>query len=180
VLTMPILVGTDGERKMSKSLGNHIGVTESADEIYGRTMSVPDSALADWYSLLLGEEVPADFGPREAKAALAWRLVAWLASESAADSAKDEFERVFVKHDLPEEIQEATFDSDGGAPVHVPALISRLFGVSRSEARRLLEGGGVRLDDDVLGPADLDLPPSRLDGAVLRVGKRRFRRLRAD
>jgi tyrosyl-tRNA synthetase len=179
ILTMPILVGIDGERKMSKSLGNHIGVTEAAGEIYGRTMSIPDSALADWYSLLLGEDVPADLGPREAKAALARRLVAWLDSEQAADEAEREFERVFVKHDLPEEIEEASFASNGGAPVHVPALIADVFGVSRSEARRLLEAGGVRLDDDVLGPGDLDLAPERLDGAVLRVGKRRFRRLRA-
>jgi tyrosyl-tRNA synthetase len=170
ILTMPILVGTDGERKMSKSLGNHIGVTESPAEIYGRTMSIPDSALADWYSLLLGEDAPAGVGPREAKAALARCLVAWLDSEQGADEAE---------RDLPEEIEEASFPSDGGGPVHVPALIADVFGVSRSEARRLLESGGVRLDDDVLGPADLDLAPERLDGAVLRVGKRRFRRLRA-
>jgi tyrosyl-tRNA synthetase len=179
ILTMPILVGVDGERKMSKSLGNHIGVTESAREIYGRTMSVPDSALAAWYALLLGEDLPADLAPREAKAALARRLVAWLDSEQAGDEAEREFERVFVKHDLPEEIEEASFQSDGGAVVHVPALVAEVFGVSRSEARRLLEGGGVRLDDEVLGPADLDIEPARLDGAVLRVGKRRFRRLRA-
>jgi tyrosyl-tRNA synthetase len=179
ILTMPILVGVDGERKMSKSFGNHIGVTESAGEIYGRTMSIPDSALADWYSLLLGEELPAGLGPREAKAALARRLVAWLESEQAAQEAEHEFERVFVERDLPEEIEEARFATDGGAPVHVPGLIAELFGVSRSEARRLLEGGGVRLDDHVLGPGDMDLAPERLDGAVLRVGKRRFRRLRA-
>jgi tyrosyl-tRNA synthetase len=178
ILTMPILAGVDGERKMSKSFGNHIGITDSPGEIYGRTMSIPDSALDDWYSLLLGE-VPGEVGPREAKAALARRLVAWLDSEQAADEAEREFERVFVDHDLPEEIEEASFPCDGGAPVHVPALIADVFGVSRSEARRLLEGGGVRLDDDVLGPADLDLAPERLDGAVLRVGKRRFRRLRA-
>jgi tyrosyl-tRNA synthetase len=179
ILTMPILVGIDGERKMSKSFGNHIGITESPGEIYGRTMSIPDSALADWYSLLLGADLPPDLGPREAKAALARRLVAWLDSEQAAQEAEREFERVFVEHDLPEEIEEASFASNGGAPVHVPALIADLFGVSRSEARRLLEAGGVRLDDDVLGPEDLDLAPERLDGAVLRVGKRRFRRLRA-
>jgi tyrosyl-tRNA synthetase len=178
ILTMPILAGTDGERKMSKSLGNNVGVTDAPGEIFGKTMSIPDSALADWYSLLLGEAPPGELGPRDAKVLLARRLVEWLHSSQAADEAAREFERVFVQHDLPEEIEEAAFRSDNGAAVHLPAVISEVFGVSRSEARRLLEQGGVRLDEVVLGDADIDVAPERLDGAVLRLGRRRFRRLR--
>ena len=179
ILTMPILVGLDGERKMSKSLGNQIGVTDAPSEVFGRTMSIPDSALPDWYRLLLGEDPPAGVAPRDAKAQLARRLTAWLHSDAAGEQAEREFERVFVRRDLPEEIEESRFRC-GDGPVHVPALLAETFGLSRSEARRLIEQGGVRLDDVVLGGSELDLAPERLEGAVLRVGKRRLRRLRCE
>jgi tyrosyl-tRNA synthetase len=176
-LTMPILPGVDGERKMSKSLGNHIGVTDSPQEMYGKTLSVPDSAMTTWYELLLGEPLPGGLSPRDAKHALAWRLVERFHSPEAAAAAAAHFERVFVQGDLPEEIEEAPFSAPDGA-VHMPGLIAASFGGSRSDARRKLAQGAVRLDGTALGADDLDLDAERLDGAVLQVGKRSFRRLR--
>ena len=176
-LTMPILPGTDGERKMSKSLGNHVGVTEAPEEMYGRTLSVPDGAMGVWYELLLGEPPPAGTAPRDAKHALAGRLVEHFHGEAAAQNAAAHFERVVVQREVPEELEEANFDGADGA-VHVPALIAEAFGGSRSEARRLLAQGAVKLDGEPLGAADVDLAPERLDGAVLQVGRRQFRRLR--
>jgi tyrosyl-tRNA synthetase len=176
-LTMPILPGVDGERKMSKSLGNHIGVTEAPQEVYGRTLSLPDSAMASWYELLLGEGMPADLSPRDAKHALARRLVERFHTAADAQDAAAHFERVFVQGEIPAEIEELSFEAANGL-VHMPALIAAGIGGSRSDARRLLGQGAVRLDGTALGAGDLDLAPERLDGAVLQVGKREFRRLR--
>jgi tyrosyl-tRNA synthetase len=176
-LTMPILAGVDGVRKMSKSLGNHIGVTEAPEEIYGKTLSLPDDAMEGWFALLLGEPAPAGVGPRDAKHALARRLVERFHAPEAAAAAAAHFDRVFVQHALPEEIEEATFSGAGG-DVHLPALIADTLARTRSEARRMLAQGAVRLDGEALGVTDLDLAPERLDGAVLQVGKRQFRRLR--
>jgi len=176
-LTMPILPGIDGQRKMSKSLGNHIGVTETPQDMYGKTLSLPDSAMESWYALLLGEPLPAALSLRDAKHALARRLVERLHCAEAAEAAAAHFERVFVQGDLPEEIEETSFCAQDGA-VHMPALIAASFGGSRSEARRKLTQGAIKLDGAALGSGDLDLAPERLDGAVLQVGKRGFRRLR--
>jgi tyrosyl-tRNA synthetase len=177
VLTMPILPGIDGVEKMSKSVGNHIGITESPSEMYGRTLSLPDDAMDSWFSLLAVERPPEGTSPRDAKHALARALVARFHGSDAADAAAAEFERVHVRHEVPEEIEELVVDGVNGS-VHLPALISDAFGMSRSEARRTLAQGGVRLDGEQLAADDLDLPPERLDGAVLQVGKRHFRRLR--
>jgi tyrosyl-tRNA synthetase len=176
-LTMPILTGLDGERKMSKSLGNHIGVSEPAEEIYGKALSLPDAAMAGWYALLLGEDAPAGLSARDAKHDLARRLVARFHSDAAAAEAAAHFDRIFVQHELPDEIEEASFDGSA-ATVHLPALIADSFGRSRSEARRLLGQGAVKLGGEALSAEDLDVTPERLDGAVLQVGKRAFRRLR--
>ena len=176
-LTMPILAGVDGARKMSKSLGNHIGVSEPPQEIYGKTLSLPDSAMAGWFELLLGEPPPEGLSPRDAKHALARRLAERFHSPAAADAAAAHFDRVFVQHEQPDEIEEARFAVKDDI-VHMPALIADAFGRSRGEARRLLAQGAVRLDDTVLSGEDLDLAPERLGGAVLQVGKRGFRRLR--
>ncbi|MBA3327748.1 MAG: tyrosine--tRNA ligase [Solirubrobacterales bacterium] len=177
VLTMPILVGVDGERKMSKSLGNHIGVTEAPEEIYGRTLSLPDEAVADWYALALGEPAPAGVGPRDAKHALALALVERLHSPQAARAAAAHFDQVFVQRRLPGEIEAASFSVADGQ-VHLPAVIAESFGGSRSDARRLLAQGAVKLDGEILGPGDVDVAPERLRDAVLQVGRRQFRRLR--
>jgi tyrosyl-tRNA synthetase len=177
VLTMPILAGVDGTRKMSKSLGNHIGVGEAPEEIYGKTLSLPDAAMDGWFALLLGEPAPATLSPRDAKHLLARRLVERFWSPEAAAGAAAHFDRVFVQHALPDEIEEASFDGSSGV-VHLPALIAESFGRSRGDARRLLGQGAVKLAGEALSADDLDVAPDRLDGAVLQVGKRGFRRLR--
>ncbi len=178
ILTMPILVGTDGHKKMSKSLGNHIGITDAPEEMYGKTMSIPDEAMGEYYRLLLGREPDGDLGPREAKRALARAIVEWLHSGEAAKEAERQFDLVFVQRGVPEQIEELAFES-GDGEVHLPGVMADAFGMSRSEARRLIDGGGVSLDEQSLLAGEHDVAPERLDGAVLRVGKRRFRRLRA-
>ncbi|MEN3282555.1 MAG: tyrosyl-tRNA synthetase [Solirubrobacteraceae bacterium] len=177
VLTMPILPGVDGVEKMSKSVGNHIGITEPPSEMYGRTLSLPDEAMDTWFSLLAVERPPEGSSARDAKHALARALVARFHGEAAADAAASEFERVHVQRSAPEEIDEMAFDAVNGL-VHLPALIAEGFGMSRSDARRMLAQGGVRLDGEPLGADDLDLPRERVDGHVLQVGKRHFRRVR--
>jgi tyrosyl-tRNA synthetase len=176
ILTMPLLPGRDGVQKMSKSFGNQIGITEPPEEIYGKTLSVPDSALPAYYSLLLGRSVPADdVSPRDAKRALARELVERFHGAEAAGGAEAAFDRMFVERELPEDIEEAVVHGSNGA-VHLPELIADLFGGSRSEARRTIQGGGVKLDGEPV--SELDMPAAALDGRVLQVGKRRFRRLR--
>jgi tyrosyl-tRNA synthetase len=175
VLTMPLLPGTDGVQKMSKSVGNHIGITEPPGEMYGKTLSVPDAALPVWYDLLLGSPPPDGVSARDAKHALARALVTRFHSAEAADEAAAAFERVFVSHELPEDIEEAVISPANGS-VHLPELIASEFGGSRSEARRTISQGGVKLDGEPVSA--LDLPAGELDGRVLQVGKRRFRRLR--
>jgi tyrosyl-tRNA synthetase len=177
VLTLPILPGTDGVQKMSKSFGNQIGIAEPPAEMYGKTLSVPDSALGQYYDLLLGTAPPEGVTPRDAKHALARALVARFHGEEAAEEAEAAFERLFVARELPEDIEEAEVRAANGA-VHLPELIADLFGGSRSEARRAIAQGGVRLDGEPVAPDVLDLPAGELDGRVLQVGKRRFRRLR--
>jgi tyrosyl-tRNA synthetase len=177
VLTTPILTGTDGVQKMSKSIGNHIGVTDPPGEMYGKTLSIPDAQIAPWFSLLLGGEPPAGAGPRDAKRALARALVTRFHGADAAAEAEAGFDRIFIAHELPDEIQETLVRPENGM-VHLPAVIAEAFGRSRSEARRALAQGGVRLDGVVLAGDTLDLPAAELDGRVLQVGKRQFRRFK--
>jgi tyrosyl-tRNA synthetase len=162
---------------MSKSLGNHIGVTDPPEQMYGKTMRIPDEQIAPWYDLLLGEEPPAGAPPRDAKRALARRLVALYHGDAAGAAAEAAFDRIHVAHELPEEVEEAELRPSNGT-VHLPELIAELFGGSRSEARRKLAQGGVRLDGEPLGADPLDVPAADLDGRVLQLGKRHFRRLR--
>jgi tyrosyl-tRNA synthetase len=176
ILTMPILPGTDGKRKMSKSLGNHIGVSESPEEAFGKTMRLPDEAMDQWYRLLLGEDgVPADLSARDAKRALARRLVTRFHGEEAAERAEADFERKHVEHAIPDDVPDAPVSFDD-VNVHLPIAVSQAFGISTSEARRLIGQGAVRIDQQVV--KDLDLPPDQVDGKVLQVGKRRFARVR--
>jgi tyrosyl-tRNA synthetase len=177
ILTLPLLVGTDGHRKMSKSLENEIGVTDAPHEMYGKVMSIPDGATGAYYELLLGREAPPELTPRDAKRALARELVAWLHSPEAATAAERRFDRVHIEGDVPEEIEETSFQSDGGV-LHLPGLMAEEFGISRSQARRLIDQGGVTLGDRQLAAGEHDVPGERADGQVLKVGKRRFRRLR--
>ena len=175
VLTMPILPGLDGTEKMSKSLGNHVGVTEAPEEMYGRTLSLPDAAMATWFALLAVAEPGAGTSPRDAKHALARAIVERFHGPEAAEAAATHFDRVVVRHEIPDDVPEHAFAAENGA-VHVPALIADAFGRSRSEARRMLAQGTVRLDGEPL--ADVDVDGARLDGRVLQVGKRHFRRVR--
>jgi tyrosyl-tRNA synthetase len=177
IVTMPILPGTDGVRRMSKSLGNYVGVTDPPEEMFGKLMSIPDDAMDEYRRLLLGDESRSGDDPGAAKRELARRLVERFHGADATAAAEARFDRVHVEHLPPEDIEDMTLASDG--EVHVPALIGDAFGLSRSEARRLIEGGGVRIGERVLEPGELDLPAAELDGEVLRVGKRRFKRLRA-
>jgi tyrosyl-tRNA synthetase len=178
IMTMPILVGTDGRRKMSKSLGNQIGVTDAPPEMYGKTMAIPDAAMDAYYRLLLGRAPPAELSARDAKRMLARELVAWLHSDADAAAAERHFDRVFVERAAPEEIEDAGFQSAGGI-VHLPGVMAAEFGISRSQARRLIDEGGVALGETQLSAGEHDVPVERAEGQVLRVGKRRFRRLRA-
>ncbi len=177
VLTMPILPGTDGMQRMSKSLGNYVGVTEPPEEVFGKLMRVPDEAMGAYHELLLDELANGSRPTVEVKRAMARELTARLHGEEAAAAAEDHFDRLHVRRELPEEVPELSVGADGGT-VHVPAVLNEAFGISNSEGRRLLAQGGVRLDGDPLAEADLDLPAARLDGAVLQAGKRRFARIR--
>jgi tyrosyl-tRNA synthetase len=175
VITMPLLVGTDGTEKMSKSLGNYVGVTDPPEEQYGKTLSLPDEAMGSWYRLLLGREPDPDVGPRDAKRALARAVVSRYWGSDAAAGAEEAFDRVFVQRGVPEEMPTVAVSAGEGGVVHLPQVLGDAFGMSRSEARRLVQSGGVRLDDEVV--SELDLSPDRVEGAVLRAGKRRFARL---
>ena len=175
ILTMPILPGIDGVQKMSKSLGNYVGVDESPEEMFGKLMRVPDDAMPVYYALLLDEEPQSD--PREAKRHMAYALTARYHGDEAADAARERFDTLHIRRELPDEIEEFAFSPDDGQ-VHLPALMAEAFGLSRSEARRLLTQGGVKLDGSELDGSMLDVPAEELDGAVLQVGRRRFKKLR--
>jgi tyrosyl-tRNA synthetase len=172
VLTLPILPGTDGVEKMSKSLGNHIGVTEPPEEQYGKTLSIPDAAMPVWFSLLAVDAPPEGSSPRDAKRWLARAIVARFHGEEAARAAEAQFDRVHIEHGVPDEIETLTLPA---GPAHLPAVLADGFGLSRSQARRLLAGGGVKVDGEAL--SDLDVDASQLAGRVVQVGKRRFARV---
>jgi tyrosyl-tRNA synthetase len=180
ILTMPILVGTDGVKKMSKSLGNYVGVTDAPEEMFGKLMSIPDEAMAEYYRLLLGGERP-EGPPNEAKRELARRIVDRFHGDGAGAGAEEHFNRVFVSRSAPEEMPDVDLEpflNDGSGDVHLPRLIAGAFGLSSSEGRRLIQQGGVKLDGEPVANGALDLAASGLDGKVLQVGKRRFCRLR--
>ncbi len=176
IMTLPLLTGTNGERKMSKSYGNHIGVADPPEEIYGRTLSVPDTALPDWYALLLGSAPDPELTPRDAKRALARALVQRFYDADAAHAAEESFDRLHIRHELPDDVPVVSWELDGGS-VHLPALLARAFSVSTSEARRGLAQGAVRVDGEPVAGDVLDVPAGELDGRVLQLGKRRFARV---
>ena len=171
VLTTPLLLSWDGE-KMSSSVGNNIPLTGAPEEMFGRTMRIPDSQLEEWWALLAEQPVP-EADPMQAKLALARWIVARSHGEEAARAAEEHFRRVVQRGEAPEDVPERFLPS--GDPVHLPTVLADAFGLSTSEARRLISQGGVKLDGDAV--SDLDLPRDRLEGAVLQAGKRRFVRL---
>jgi tyrosyl-tRNA synthetase len=178
ILTMPILPGTDGVQKMSKSLGNYVGVDDPPEDVYGKLMRVPDEALEVYASLLLDSPLDTALPPRDAKRAMALELTARYHGTAAAEGAQERFDTLHVRRELPEQIDEFAFQANGEDAVHLPALLADAFGISRSEGRRMLAQAAVKLDGEPLDGSALDLPPDRLDGAVLQLGRRRFKRLR--
>jgi tyrosyl-tRNA synthetase len=174
VLTTPLLLSWDGE-KMSSSVGNNIPLTAPAEEQFGRTMRIPDSQLPEWYRLVLERDVP-EGEPMDAKLALARAIAARSHGEEAAAAAAEHFTRVVREGQAPADVPEAELPA--GDPVHLPAVLASVFGLSTSEARRLIAQGGVKVDGEVT--TELDVERARLGGATVQAGKRRFVHLRAS
>jgi tyrosyl-tRNA synthetase len=192
VMTMPILVGTDGVQKMSKSLGNYIGVDDPPSEIFGKVMSIPDETMPDYYRYAAGipwtqaEEyiagiVSGHAHPNNAKRALARMVVQRFHDAAAAGEAEQRFDQMFKDKSVPDDIPEIAagdlpLNDDGN--VFLPALlVSHLGSPSNGEARRLIQQGGVKLDGTPLSADALEMAASDLAGNVLQVGKRRFLRI---
>ena len=177
VLTLPLLEGTDGQHKMSKSLGNAIGVAEPPDQIYGKLMSVPDDLMIRYYELLTEEnlqEIRA-MHPMEAKQRLALLLVRQLHGQEAAQSAQDRFNQIFRKREIPEEVREFKVPAallKEGKVFPVDLLAESGIAPSRAEAKRLLQQGAVDLDGRRL--SDPQIPVVVKSGSILKVGKRQF------
>ncbi len=200
VLTTPLLEGTDGTEKMSKSLGNFIGVTEPPGEIFGKVMSISDDLMWRYYTLCTDEPLPAleamqkeaaagDLNPRDAKVRLARRIVADFCGEAAAEAAASQFARVFSGGQVPDDVPEVALaeagpflEAGGGGGLVVllaPLLAEEGLAASRGAVRRLLAQGAVRADGEAVTADRLELSRSRLTaGVLLKVGKRRFLRLR--
>jgi tyrosyl-tRNA synthetase len=179
ILTMPILVGTDGTRKMSKTYGNYVGVTDSPEEMFGKLMSIPDETMEQYYRLLLSRHLDPAAHPGEAKRKLARSLVERFHGADRAAAAEARFDQLHVRGELPDDVEEAVVRADGvDGAVHLPEVLAEHFGLSRSEARRLIDQGGVRIGGTAVEPGTLDLAPAELDGQVLQVGKRRHARVR--
>jgi tyrosyl-tRNA synthetase len=192
VLTVPLLVGTDGEQKMSKSYGNYVGVSDPPEDMFGKLMSIPDELMVTYMSLVTGatvREVDAFEGglrdgtyhPAQAKRDLAERVVGLYHGAEGASAARAGFDRVFKEKDRPEFIPEATLPAGAirEGKVWLPRLLTETGLVSSNgQARRLIEQGGVRLNDRVVSDVEAEFEPVALSGVVLQVGKRKFLRIR--
>ncbi|MCX6998871.1 MAG: tyrosine--tRNA ligase [Candidatus Sumerlaeota bacterium] len=182
VMTFPILLGTDGVNKMSKSLGNYIGITEPPREIFGKIMSIPDSIMGDYFELTLGykkedvKKITDDvekgiIHPRNLKARLGRELVTLYHSASAAQAAEEEFNRIFREKELPDEILQKIFSREDCEPTITNLLTKTGLAPSNREARRLVSGGGVYVDNIRVESPDNRLEPGE---HIVKVGKRRF------
>jgi tyrosyl-tRNA synthetase len=172
VLTTPLLLSWDGT-KMSSSKGNNIPLTAPPEEMFGRTMRISDDQLEEWYRLVREQPVP-DGDPLEAKLELARFVVRRSWGDDGADAAEEHFTRVVREGGAPADVPEVALPD--GDPVHLPALLVERMGVaSTSEARRLIQQGGVKLNG--APTVELDVGREALSGALLQVGKRRFARL---
>ena len=181
-VTFPILVGLDGERRMGKSLGNYVGISEPPEEMFGKIMSIPDKVMRDYFELVT--DVPMDevdkllsaaTHPRDAKAALAKAIITRYHDAAAADAGAAAFDKVFRQHDVPDDMPTVTLAAadltDG--KIWIAKLLTKCgFAKSNGEARRLVTQGGVSLDGETVTDAALDLAPKA--GMVVKVGKRRF------
>ncbi len=185
ILTMPLLEGLDGVNKMSKSLGNYVGVTESPEQIFGKLMSVSDDLMWRYIELLSFEplsvirswkrEVAGGRNPRDIKVAFAQELVARFHSRAAADQALADFETRFRQHAIPADIPEITVPAGDGGVTIAQVLKQARLTVSTSEALRMIEQGGVRLNGEKVSDKALKL--GRGERAVLQVGRRKFARV---
>jgi len=189
VLTTPLLVGTDGTAKMSKSLGNYIGVTEEPREMFGKAMSIPDELMPSYYSLLLDRDLP-EAPPVEQKRELARSLVRKFHEQAAVGPAEEHFNTV-TSRGVPEDVVEVPLSLKpdkglkpgpgllpSGSDIWIVSLITLAgFANTNGEARRFIRGGAVRLDGEVISDETLRLPEYELYGKVLQVGKRRYARL---
>lgn len=183
-VTMPLLVGTDGVNKMSQSLDNYIGVEDEPGAMFGKTMSIPDEVMLQWFRLAADRDAAevelietalesGELHPKDAKRALARHVVALYWGEEEAAAAEAGFDQVFRQGGIPDEIEEVVVPPDD--PVHLPSLIRDVFEVSGAEARRLVDQGAVKLDGEPI--VSQQASRSDLVGKVLKVGKRRFARL---
>jgi len=185
--TMPILVGTNGVEKMSKSLGNYIGLTEAPDQIYGKAMSIPDELMDEYFRLattlptreidgILGQVKNGELHPRDAKMRLARELVAIYHGNQAADDAEDNFKQVFQKGQMPSEMEAFKYSSPAGL---VSVMVESGLAPSKSEARRLIKQGGVKIDGETAASIDLELQKNENDAEhIIQVGKRKFARVK--
>jgi tyrosyl-tRNA synthetase len=173
VVTYPLLVGVDGVEKMSKSRGNYIGIDEPAEEMFGKTMSIPDEALPQWWELVAGGgDHPGD--PMEWKLELARRVTGRWHGEEGARAGEEHFTRVVRRHEAPEDVPDASVEAKDGV-VYLPGVLQEHFGRSGSHWRRQIDQGGVKLNG---GPvAGYEVDAATVDGAVLQAGKRQFLRL---
>ncbi len=169
VITYELLVGTDGVEKMSKSQGNYVGIDEPPEEQFGKVMSIPDAALDQWWRLCLDAEPPR-LESMKSKLALARGIVDLYNGSEAAGRAEAHFTRVVREGQAPEDVAEAGLPPDD--PVHLPAVLADCFGLSTSEARRLIAQGAVKVDGEVVD--ELEVHRARLVGALVQAGKRRF------
>ena len=182
VLVMPILAGLDGKEKMSKSKGNYIGVTDEPNDMFGKVMSIPDELMENYFTLLTDLPAgriaiftdPSQTHPRAAKADLGKMIVAQYHGQAAAESAAEEFDRVFKQHDVPADMPEIAVSA---GPIGIVELICLArFAESRGQAKRLVKQGAVSIDAQTIASIDAEVEPA--DGQVLKVGKRRFGQLK--
>jgi len=185
VMLCPLLVGTDGTEKMSQSLGNYISIVDEPNDMYGKTMSIPDHLLTNWFELCTDvpmteatEIIAAD--PYRAKRRLAAEITAIYHSEADAWSASEYFDSVFAKRELPTEVEEAAVPTEllvSGSVALAQLLASLGLAKSNGAARQLIQQGAVSLDGDKVGDPFARLEPGDLDGRLLRVGRHQFRKL---
>ena len=190
-LTMPLLEGTDGVKKMSKSYGNYIGLTDEPSDMFGKVMSIPDELMVKYYRLASTESVSAideieaglandELHPNKVKRALARNIVAAYYDEEQANAAEEQFDLVFKKHDVPDDIAEYTPDltpNEEGLVYLAKIIHDAGLAQSVGEARRLIDGGGVKLNGDAVAPKVYNVEPEKLKDCVLQVGKRKFIKL---
>jgi tyrosyl-tRNA synthetase len=175
VITYPLLVGTDGVEKMSKSRGNYIGINDPPEEMFGKTMSIPDSALPQWWEMLIGDGEHPD-EPMGWKLELARRLVLRWHGDDEARQAEAHFTRVVREHEAPEDVQEVAMPNSPD-PILLPSLLASVTGQSSSHWRRVIDQGGVKIDGEPV--ASYEVPAAALEGRVVQAGKRLFMRFRA-